>query len=170
MTIDTESRMRRANPLTHQDQLANWFGSDVTERHLRELLAGMEGRMTERKQELGVAPDTEVQSAKPTPNSGNTRRQKRQGLIAAALIVVIAIGVVLLLPTNESTPPAADTAVTSPPTSVLETATPLSVANGYMTARAAHDGVALSMMFAPEPNIDDFVSMFGRIRRGGPDR
>ena len=111
MSVDIEARVRRANPLTHTEQLEQLFGEDASRRLLRDIHHKREGRMsdtTENQQPTNVqdrTPATRQKTERPTPSRGPSR--KRGLLVAAAALVVaiIAAGVVIGLVGGSSDEP-----------------------------------------------------------------
>ena len=109
----------------------------------------------------------EQRSSEVTPLNTNGQDQKKKTLtpwlVAAAVLIVAGIGLIVVnqddgAPLADQPEPTISEAVPTTQAADSETVASLEVANDYMSARVAHDGAALSMMFAPGANIDDFVS------------
>ena len=92
MSVDIEARVRRANPLTHEEQLDQLFGENTLDRFLLDVLAKQEGRMTDIKPEQQPAP-----AQGPPQKTAATKKPKlRIGVAVTAFIVVVAAGIGLV--------------------------------------------------------------------------
>jgi len=104
MTIDTENRVKRANPITSDEQLDQLFGVDTLDRFLLEVVAKKEGRMTETKPEQQPTPekvDAQLTEAQP-------RKRFRPSFVLAAFIAVIAVGAVIMFTGDAESPVASN--------------------------------------------------------------
>jgi heat shock protein HslJ len=108
MTVDTETRMKRANPITTDEQLDQLFGVDTLDRFLQEVVAKKEGRMTDTKPEQQPTPekvDAQLSEAQPA------KRLPRFIIVLAAFIAVIAVGAVIMFTGDTESPVASNAPV-----------------------------------------------------------
>ena len=148
MSVDIETRVRAANPLTRDEQIDQLFGDDVSLRLLRAIHDRREGRMTEQRQEEQpptVAPDK--------PRAIRRLRSRINPAIAiAAFLVVIAVGIAVAVALMADEP---------------DVVSPQSLAASYLEARDAHDAEAAFELLAPDAvvfdvneGLDDLAGLF----------
>lgn len=107
MTVDIENRVKRANPITSDEQLDQLFGVDTLERFLLEVVAKKEGRMTETKPDQQPTPekvDAQLTEAQP-------RKRFRPSFVLAAFIAAIAVGAVIMFAGDAESPVASNAPV-----------------------------------------------------------
>ncbi len=101
MSVDIEARVRRANPLTHTEQLEQLFGEDTSSRLFRDIHHKREGRMpdtTGNQQPTNVQDRTPATRQKTEPRTPSRGPSRRRGLLVAAaglVVAIIAAGVVI---------------------------------------------------------------------------
>ena len=156
MTLDIETRVRRANPLITAEQLQQLFGDDASARLLRDIHHKREGRMTETTEnrppttEEGSAtiaagsqrPSGSRDASERTARSGTpgVRRRFRPGTVVAAFSLVIAAGIALAFLVGNSD---------------SESAGPVDVARSFIEARDAWDAETTVGLFAPAATVSD---------------
>ncbi|MCP3973655.1 MAG: hypothetical protein GY720_04100 [bacterium] len=144
MTMDLETRVRRANPLVHSEQLEQLFGDGASARLLDDVRMRREGRMTEatRKDQptTGIAPNAE-----PARQWRVTRLAHRghPGVAIAAFFVVVAIGVGLFAALNagEQAP-----------------AAPVEIAETFIDVRSPTDAATAVALLAPGAVIEHGIA------------
>ncbi len=135
MSSDVEARLRRANLLTHDVQLEQLFGEDVSSRLRGHIRALEEDRMTETTSPHGPPtteggadrrPDVDI----PSPNGSEDRRQPTVRRVVPALgfaVLVLAVGFTALLSMTDGDVVAGGDA------------TPVEIAQAYLDARNDFD-------------------------------
>jgi len=105
MSVDIESRVKRANLITRDEQLEQLFGDETSNRLLLDILAKKEGRMTDTKPDQQPTPekvDAQLTEAQPA------KRVRRFSIVLAALIAVIAVGAVIMFTGDSESPVASN--------------------------------------------------------------
>ena len=95
MSVDIETRVKRANPLTRDEQLDQVFGEDTLDRFLLDVLANKEGRMTDTRPDQQPTPEKAQRTAPTQP-----RKRFRPGVALAAFLIVVAVGVAFAIVGN----------------------------------------------------------------------
>jgi len=95
MSVDVESRVKRANLIIRDEHLEQLFGDETSNRFLLDILAKKEGRMTDNR------PDQQPTLEK-TQRTAPTQPQKRfrLGVALAAFLIVVAVGVAFATVSN----------------------------------------------------------------------
>lgn len=133
MSVEIETRVRRANLVSRDQHLERLFGADLSHRLLRDVYSIKEGRMDEMTDwsEQSAVEDVpaDEKAFRPTPTSP---QQRSAAFVPAILSAVIAIGVIVAL-------------VARQPASLAET--PVQIAEAFMTALNDHDADAVLSLF-----------------------
>ena len=95
MRVDIESRVKRANLITRDEQLEQLFGDETSNRLLLDILAKKEGRMTDTRPDQQPTPEKAQRSAPTQP-----RKRFRPGVALAAFLIVVAVGVAFAIVGN----------------------------------------------------------------------
>jgi len=129
MSVDIESRVKRANLITRDEQLEQLFGDETSNRFLLEILAKKEGRMTD------IRPDQQTTSEKvPTEGTTSETPRLRLGVALAAFAVVIAAGIGFVLVRDSNT---------------AASSSPVEVGESYINAADEWDSEAALALLAP---------------------
>ena len=108
MSVDIESRMKRANPISRDEELDQIFGDNTLDRFFNEVVDHKEGRMTDIRPDQQQTPeelDTEPTQTQPA------KRLRRFSIGLAALIAVIAVGAVFMFTGDTESPVASNAPV-----------------------------------------------------------
>jgi len=132
MSVEVESRVKRANLITSYEQLDQVFGDETSNRLLLDILAKKEGRMTD------IRPDQQTTSEKvPTDRTtARTPQKLRLGVVFAALAVIMAVGIGFVLVNDSNT--AAGPALS-----------PVEIGESYINAIDEWDSDAALALLAP---------------------
>ena len=95
MSVDVESRVKRANLITRDEQLEQLFGDETSNRLLLDILAKKEGRMTDTRPDQQPTPEKAQRTAPTQP-----QKRFRLGVALAAVLIVVAVGVVFATVSN----------------------------------------------------------------------
>ncbi len=96
MSVDIETRVKRANPFTRDEQLDQVFGEDTLDRFLLDVLAKKEGRMTDNRPDQQPTPEKVQKRTAPT----QPQKRFRPGVALAAFLIVVAVGVAFAIVGN----------------------------------------------------------------------
>lgn len=130
MSVDIESRVKRANLITRDEHLEQLFGDETSNRFLLDILAKKEGRMTD------IRPDQQTTSEK-VPTDGTTSgtpQRLRLGVALAAFAVVIAAGIGFVLVRDSNT---------------AASSSPVEIGESYINAIDEWDSEAALALLAP---------------------
>ena len=97
MSVDVESRVKRANLIIRDEQLEQLFGDETSNRFLLDILAKKEGRMTDNRPDQQPTPE-KVQTQRTAPTQ--PQKRFRLGVALAAVLIVVAVGVVFATVSN----------------------------------------------------------------------
>ena len=95
MSVDVESRVKRANLITRDEHLEQLFGDETSNRFLLDILAKKEGRMTDNRPDQQPTPEKAQRTAPTQP-----QKRFRPGVALAAVLIVVAVGVVFATVSN----------------------------------------------------------------------
>ena len=95
MSVDIESRVKRANLITRDEQLEQLFGDETSNRLLLDILAKKEGRMTDNRPDQQPTLEKAQRTAPTQP-----QKRFRLGVALAAVLIVVAVGVVFATVSN----------------------------------------------------------------------
>ena len=97
MSVDIESRVKRANLITRDEHLEQLFGDETSNRLLLDILAKKEGRMTDNRPDQQPTPE-KVQTQRTAPTQ--PQKRFRLGVALAAVLIVVAVGVAFATVSN----------------------------------------------------------------------
>jgi hypothetical protein len=95
MSVDVESRVKRANLIIRDEHLEQLFGDETSNRFLLDILAKKEGRMTDNRPDQQPTPEKAQRTAPTQP-----QKRFRLGVALAAVLIVVAVGVVFATVSN----------------------------------------------------------------------
>jgi hypothetical protein len=136
MSVELETRVRRANLVSLDRQLERLYGNDLSHRLLRDVYSKKEGRMsemTDRPESAVEDVPADEKAFRPTPTPA---KQRSPAFVPAILTAVIGIGVIVALAAREPTPEVAQT--------------PVQIAEAFMTALNAHDADAVRSLLVDD--------------------
>jgi hypothetical protein len=153
MTVELESRVRRANLVSRDQHLERLYGDDLSHRLLRDVYSKKEGRMsemTDRPEQVTVGEGDEGATVDLAPRRAPSRRSP--ALVPAVLTAVIAIGVIVALVARQPAPVVAQT--------------PTQIAEAFMAALNEHDVDAAFALVGENAVLDGDAEdeMRGQIR------
>ena len=131
MSVDTETRVKRANLIARDEMLEQLFGDETSNRFLLDLLAKKEGRMTETRPDQ--QPVQEDGRSQPTVSPPPEKRF-RVGVALTAFAVVLAIGIGFAIFRNSGSTVAAS---------------PIEIGESYINAIDEWDSEAALVLLAP---------------------
>lgn len=153
MSVELETRVRRANLVSRDQHLERLYGDDLSHRLLRDVYSKKEGRMSEvtDRPEQGAVTDVpaDEKAFRPTPTPP---RRRSPALVPAIVSAVIAIGVIVALVARQPAPMVAET--------------PVQIAEAFMTALNAHDADAVLALMTDDATFpeDTEVDLRGELR------
>jgi hypothetical protein len=154
VSVELETRVRRANLVSRDQQLDALYGNDLSHRLLRDVYSKKEGRMSEitDRPSQGTVEDVpaDEKAFRPTPAP---HKGRNPAFVPAILTAVIAIGVIVALVARQPTPVVAQT--------------PVQIAEAFMMALNDHDAdavLALMADSAPIPEGDSEAEFRGELR------
>jgi len=95
MSVDIESRVKRANLITRDEHLEQLFGDETSNRLLLDILAKKEGRMTDNRPDQQPTLEKAQRTAPTQP-----QKRFRLGVALAAVLIVVAVGVAFATVSN----------------------------------------------------------------------
>jgi hypothetical protein len=153
VSVELETRVRRANLVSRDRQLDALYGNDLSHRLLRDVYSKKEGRMSEvtDRPEPGAVTDVpaDEKAFRPTPAPP---KRRSPAFVPAILTAVIATGVIVALVARQPTPEVAQT--------------PVQIGEAFMTALNAHDADGVLALMADDAIFpeDAEVDLRGELR------